>query len=489
MSTQIQKKSLADNKLFWKIVVLILQFVAVYLPPFGEMTVLGMHILFILLGTIVGWVFIDLGWPSVSGIIALGTSGAYASMGEALAACLGSQTQWMVFGALLICAFVTESGLAEVIAGFLLNLKISRKSPFVMSFFFFIGAYLVAAVSACQIAVLLFIGLYRGLAEKAGVKAGDLINSYWLCGLALCAVFGEMFPPYKISLIILLNIYNAAVQTPLSALQGIIWGIGGSLILTIVYIVFCKCVIRIDLSRFDPSVLQIEKITPSKEQKTMLWYILAMVIMLVVPSIFSSSTFPLFVGMNYLGYGGLMLILVVVMMTVPINGKPLLEMTTMGKGFNWSVFWMAAFYTTISGFISKNSVGISATLSAWFAPLLTVLPAVVFVILAIYLSMILSNFLNNMVVALVFISAIVALSHSIEGINLAAATIAIYLGSNCAIGMPSANPVNAIAFSTNDLITFKNQSRLGWITGFVMATISVGIYFVMAIVFNMMGLV
>ena len=326
----------------------------------------------------------------------------------------------MVFGALLICAFVTESGLAEVIAGFLLNLKISRKSPFVMSFFFFIGAYLVAAVSACQIAVLLFIGLYRGLAEKAGVKAGDLINSYWLCGLALCAVFGEMFPPYK---------------------------------------------------------------------KTMLWYILAMVIMLVVPSIFSSSTFPLFVGMNYLGYGDLMLILVVVMMTVPINGKPLLEMTTMGKGFNWGVFWMAAFYTTISGFISKDSVGISATLSAWFAPLLTVLPAVVFVILAIYLSMILSNFLNNMVVALVFISAIVALSHSIEGINLAAATIAIYLGSNCAIGMPSANPVNAIAFSTNDLITFKNQSRLGWITGFVMATISVGIYFVMAIVFNMMGLV
>ena len=94
-----------------------------------------------------------------------------------------------------------------------------------------------------------------------------------------------------------------------------------------------------------------------------------------------------------------------------------------------------------------------------------------------------------MVVALVFISAIVALSHSIEGINLAAATIAIYLGSNCAIGIPSANPVNAIAFSTNDLITFKNQSRLGWITGFVMATISVGIYFVMAIVFNMMGLV
>ena len=149
---------------------------------------------------------------------------------------------------------------------------------------------------------------------------------------------------------------------------------------------------------------------------------------------------------------------------------------------------MAAFYTTISGFISKPEVGISASLSNWFAPLLQVMPAVVFVILAIYLSMILSNFLNNMVVALVFISAIMALSSNIEGINMAAAALAIYLGSNCSISLPSANPVNAITFSNTDLISFKMQSRLGWITGFIMATISVVMYFIMAVFFNMAGI-
>ena len=477
-----------DHKLFWKIAVVLLQFLAVYLPPVGQMTVLGMHIVFILIGTIIGWIFIDLGWPSVTGIVALGISGAFDSMDAALAACLGSQTQWMVFGALLICAFVAESGLADVIAGFLLNLKLSRKSPFIMSFFFFISAYMVAAVSACQIAILLFIGLYRGIAEKAKVKPGDLINSYWLCGLALCSVFGEMLPPYKISMIILLNIYNSAVVVPLSVLQGMLWGIGGSVVLTFTYIFFCKYVMRVDLSSFDPDILQIKKISPTKEQKTMLWYIGIMVILLIVPSIFSSSSLLVFRGMNYLGFGGLMLILVIVMMSVPVNGKPLLDMATMGKGFSWNVFWMAAFYTTISGFISKPEVGISASLSNWFAPMLQVMPAVVFVILAIYLSMILSNFLNNMVVALVFISAIMALSSNIEGINMAAAALAIYLGSNCSIGLPSANPVNAITFSNTDLISFKMQSRLGWITGFIMATISVVMYFIMAVFFNMAGI-
>lgn len=487
MST-VQKTIGLNKQLFWKCVVLAIQFLCVYLPPFGEMTVLGMHILFILVGTIVGWIFIDLGWPSLTGIIALGISGAYESMGDTLAACLGSQTQWMIFGALLICAYVSESGLANVIAGFLLNLKLSRKSPFIMSFFFFIGAYVVAAVSACQIAVLLFIGLYRGLAEKAGVKAGELINSYWLCGLALCAVFGEMFPPYKISMIILLNIYNSAVTAPMTALQGIVWGIGGSLLLTIAYILLCKYVVRIDLSRFDPKVLKIDKVSATKSQKAMLVYILIMVILLVVPSIFSASENPIFVAMNQLGYGGLMLVLTFVMMTVPIEGKPLLEMSTIGKGFNWSIFWMSAFYITISGFISQDSVGISATLSTWFAPLLQVMPAVAFVVLAIYLSMILSNFLNNMVIALVFISAIMALSSSVEGINLAAAAMAIYLGSNCSIGMPSANPVNAITFSNTDLIAFKRQSALGWAAGVVMATVCVVLYFVMAFYFNMIGL-
>ena len=123
--TQGKGNLLVDHKLFWKIAVVLLQFLAVYLPPVGQMTVLGMHIVFILIGTIIGWIFIDLGWPSVTGIVALGISGAFDSMDAALAACLGSQTQWMVFGALLICAFVAESGLADVIAGFLLNLKLS----------------------------------------------------------------------------------------------------------------------------------------------------------------------------------------------------------------------------------------------------------------------------------------------------------------------------------------------------------------------------
>lgn len=149
---------------------------------------------------------------------------------------------------------------------------------------------------------------------------------------------------------------------------------------------------------------------------------------------------------------------------------------------------MAAFYTTISTFISKDTVGISATLGSWFGPLLEVVPPVIFVILAIYLSMIISNFLNNMVVALVFISAIMALSSSIEGINMAAAALAIYHSSNCSIGMPSANPVNAITFSNTDLISFKNQSKLGWIAGMIMSTVSVGLYFVMAFYFNMIGL-
>ena len=49
-----------DHKLFWKIAVVLLQFLAVYLPPVGQMTVLGMHIEFILIGTSIGWIFIDL---------------------------------------------------------------------------------------------------------------------------------------------------------------------------------------------------------------------------------------------------------------------------------------------------------------------------------------------------------------------------------------------------------------------------------------------
>ena len=42
-----------------------------FLPPFGDITPLGMHVLGIFLGTIFGWIMFEMAWPSFVALLGL----------------------------------------------------------------------------------------------------------------------------------------------------------------------------------------------------------------------------------------------------------------------------------------------------------------------------------------------------------------------------------------------------------------------------------
>lgn len=486
MSTDVNVKT-DYKKIIWVVIVFALQFLAGKLPPVGQMTPMGMHVFFILVGTILGWIFIGMGLPSLSGIIALGLSGAFPTMGACISAALGSQMTWLIAGTIFLCHVINNTSLADFIIGFMLNLKLSRKSPFILSFFMFLTVYAISAVSNFFVAIILMINIYRKLAEKATIPSGSLINSYWLCGLAFSCVSGGMYVPWQVSALMFGGMYTSATGLAFSNLHWIICGMGGAILFIIFYVLFGRFVLRIDLSAFDPKDIQVEKVKASKEQKAALYYLLILLLLLVIPTSFPNSSFFIFVFFNYLGLGGTIFVLLLAMMVIPVNGKPLLDLKDVS--FDWNTFLMAAFYPTIAGFISSDAAGITATMQTFLSPILEKIPGVTFVVVSIYVAMILSQFLNNGVVAIIFVSAVTAISESFSGINLAAAVMAIYMGSNAVCALPSANPVNAITFSNTDLIKFKNQTFVGWTSNFAMATFAVVLYFIMTLYFNAFGLV
>lgn len=482
MSESTNKKTL-----FWVAVVFVFQFLLGKLPPIGQMTPMGMHVFFILVGTILGWIFIGMGLPSLSGIIALGLSGAFPSMTACISACLGSQMTWLIAGTIFLCHVINRTNLADYIVGFMLNLKLARKSPFILSFFMFLTVYAISAVSNFFVAIILIISLYRTLAEKANIPSGSLINSYWLCGCAFSCVSGGMYVPWQASALMLGGMYTSATGIMFSNLHWLVCGMGGAILFIIFYVLFGRFVLRIDLSAFDPETIQVAQVKASKEQKVALIYLLVLLALMVIPTSFPNSTFFLFKFFNNLGLGGTMFLLLLAMMIIPINDKPLLDLKTVQ--FDWNTFLMAAFYPTIAGFIANDAAGITATMTSVLSPILDKIPGVLFVIVCIYLAMIASQFLNNMVVAIIFMSAVTAIAESFTGINLAAAIMAIYMGSNAVCALPSANPVNAITFSNTDLIKFKNQTFVGWTSNFAMATFAVVLYFVMTFYFGLFGMV
>lgn len=118
----IRSKKKVTSFYIHSLIVLALMFGFGYLPPIGGVTQLGMHAIGIFLGSIWGWCFVSLGWPSVMGLIAIGLSG-YMSMNETLAAAFGASSTIQVFVILIFVAYMTRSGLSEYIARMILGSK------------------------------------------------------------------------------------------------------------------------------------------------------------------------------------------------------------------------------------------------------------------------------------------------------------------------------------------------------------------------------
>ena len=70
-------------------IVIFMMFIAPKFAPYGgSLTDLGSDVLCIYIGMAIGWLAVDLAWPSVLGIVALGMT-SYSSMNNAIMSCFG----------------------------------------------------------------------------------------------------------------------------------------------------------------------------------------------------------------------------------------------------------------------------------------------------------------------------------------------------------------------------------------------------------------
>lgn len=84
MSTSVKKGYMTIAHV---IIMFALMFIIGNLQPFGTVTPMGMDILGIFVGTLYGWLFLDLLWPSLIALVALGMTG-YMTVGEAFSQAL-----------------------------------------------------------------------------------------------------------------------------------------------------------------------------------------------------------------------------------------------------------------------------------------------------------------------------------------------------------------------------------------------------------------
>lgn len=459
------------NKLYiHSMIVVLFMFGFGYLPPFGSVTSLGMKALGIFLGSIWGWCFVSLGWPSVLGLIAIGLSG-YMNVNTTLASAFGASATIQVFVILIFVSYMTRSGLSEYIAKQILGSKVCLGRPWVLIFTILLCAWIVASATNAIPGTLLVWGFVYGALEECGFTKEDKFTTTILFMILTVALVGALTMPYNVTPLIFINGLTSSTGYEINYftffLGRVVCGIGLVFFLTIVV----RFVIRPDLTKLinktDVFVTAKENLKISLEQKIAACCCISFLLCIFVPANLPKS-WPGITLLNNLGLIGCGIVIIILATVLQINSKKengfrsIMNTNLFIKDISWDIIFVIALTIPLANFLEDDACGVFNLFMAFFGPLAENVGPIGFVVISVLFCSIVTQLTHNQVLAAVIIPIICPLAEQL-GINPIAMMMCLMLPIQVAVCTPSASTVAALGFGNSKWINVK----LAFIIGFI----------------------
>lgn len=444
------------------IVMLLLMTCFGFIPAIDPITPVGMRTLGVFLGMLFGWVFIEVGAPSILALVFMGLFSA-SNMTAVLQGSMGHQVISLLIAILFLAAFIDQTGLGKVIVYRLLHLKIVKGRPLVFIFILEFSALLMTTLGSGYATIVIMIALAKEINSILKYEVGSRQLTAILVGVVLGSIMAEVILPIKAGPVIYAGVV-ADIYT-VNFLNYCLCSIPLVLLNLALYPLFCKYIMRIDfseLSTISEHFYNQPAEAFAKEQKRALYVAITFLAALLLTAL--PFKWAWLVKLQSLGMGGLGLIVLGFMWLLRIDGQPIMDIRGLTKNFNFQpIFMAAAVLFTISA-LTTDETGIKTAISQLLGPLLADKSAMVVMIFLIVLAGILTEFMNNSVIAALLLATGALLSQSIPGINIGALVLAIPLAAYSSVAMPSANACCAMVFAENDLVTPKSMMIQGWAT-------------------------
>ena len=399
MAVLTVKKTRKD--LLKTVIIIAIMLLVGFLPPFGEITKLGMQILGIFVGCVVGWCFGEMIWPSLLGLLLVGLT-EYSTVGAMLAAAFGNTTLWLVAFCLMFLYAIDQCGLLDVTTKFILSRKFVTKGPWTLAAAFWIASGFISIFISVTNAVTLVIwSFFLGVCRQVGIKAYEKYPTLVLIGCCLLADLGTCIAPFSINALVCIGVYNGVMPgAPVNMTCYSLLVLCINIIFVPLFILLCKYVLcrnfHLDLSQVQV-VKEGESLRLNGQQKIVIGYILLLVFMFVAPT-FLPSGWALTKLLNSLSYAGILGIILVLMSITTYHGEPIMRIAeAMRKNVIWEMFFMLAAAWTLAAALVADSVGISATIKLGLTPFLAGKSAWVFCIICLFAGVCITNCINNAV--------------------------------------------------------------------------------------------
>lgn len=447
------------NTWYWinSAISLLLMFGFGFLPAPDPITPMGMKVLGSFLGLLYGWMFVELGWPSLFGVLSLSLSGVM-TMDQILVAGIGNSTFALVLFMLIFAALVDSVGGCKYIATYCITRKWMSGRPWVFISIFLFAAYVMGAAINSVPVILVFWAILYSICKQCGYKPFDQFSSFMVIGVFYASVLGLAVFPFKTMPLVVLGTFQKLGGPAIDYLSFFLFTLPLTILCLIVYLLMGKFVFRIDtkalaqirLDEIDKSDLKLDR-----TKKLVLGALLLLIVLMLIPSVLPKD-FVLTQVLSKWTTTGIPMLFIGFFALLKFGGEPVLPLQKVAaQGVKWDVMFLVMAVLPFSSAIQSEDCGITAFMMDKFAPFLSGKSSMFFIIAVMVVALILTNFLNNALAGSIILPVVYPFLGAM-GIDPVIMCMLLIIVLNLAILTPAASPMAAVCFSNSAWVKMKD---------------------------------
>ena len=179
-------------------------------------------------------------------------------------------------------------------------------------------------------------------------------------------------------------------------------------------------------------------------QKLILTLMGLMIVLMLLPSVFTSSQAAFIQMLNSIGLTGIVALFDALFIFLRFQGEPLVDYHAAFKhGIYWDVIFLLGAALILSKALTSEATGIQAALKLLFNPILSGHGTFIFMLISLAIALIATNFCNNFVVMLTLLPIMSTFSSEIGG-NFVVFALALQYMCATAMLTPAASPMAAV---------------------------------------------
>ena len=428
------------------VICLVIMFGVGQLSPTEPLTPLGMNLIGIFLGVLYGWIFIDIIWPSIAGLLGLMLIGGM-KPGMLLNKSFGDPIVVMMFFIFVFCATINYYGLSKFISLWFITRKAVAGKPWLFTYTFLASIMLLGGLTSASPAAVIGWSILYGVCEVCGYKKGDGYPTMMVFGIVYAAQVGMALIPFKQAALTVMSAYETMSGTHIDYAKYMFIALIACALCSLLFLLIGKYIFRPDVSKLadlDASKLDKDQsLSLSGVQKAVLGFLFALVALLLIPA-FLPKELALVKFLKSIGNTGICMFLVGLMCFIKVNGKPLLRFKAMvDDGVAWGIIFILAMVQPLSGAMANPASGITPFLMSVLEPLFGSGSPLFFALCMGLLATILTQFINNGAVGVALMPIIFSYCTN-KGVGPEMAVIMVVMGVHLAFLTPAASSSAAL---------------------------------------------